>query len=151
MSTEERLSRLGLLHLKDNPEALAKALQASADQYAKQVEAWHTQRRSRSAEAAGTLTAPPGLASSDYHWLAPELARIQEDSEPDHDRELQILGGELFDMLASWSIATAIEPRAVDALNVLTAKLRRTIETSDATNGFSAAIVELALRALERP
>lgn len=41
MSTDDRLARLGLLHLKDKPEELAKALNEGVEQYDEEVRVWH--------------------------------------------------------------------------------------------------------------
>ena len=47
MSSDERLDRLGLLHLKDNPEELEKELQMRIEQQEREEEAWHRAREKR--------------------------------------------------------------------------------------------------------
>jgi len=47
MSTERRLERLGLLHLKDDPEPLARALRDGSAEYDAKLAAWHADRDRR--------------------------------------------------------------------------------------------------------
>ena len=51
MSTEDRLARLGLLHLKDKPEELKQALDEGIADYDRGVAAWHEQRARLAREA----------------------------------------------------------------------------------------------------
>ncbi len=52
MSTEDRLARLGLLHLKDDPEALAQALKDGMDEYDAKVARWRAEQDKKLREQA---------------------------------------------------------------------------------------------------
>lgn len=49
MSTEARLDRLGLLHLKDDPEALQKELERGIEEAHAREAAWHEEQERRRA------------------------------------------------------------------------------------------------------
>jgi hypothetical protein len=55
MSEDERLERLGLLHLKDKPEELAKELERRRQEFDRRADEWEKerQRRRSTAESAG--------------------------------------------------------------------------------------------------
>lgn len=58
MSTEERLSRLGLLHLQGNPAALQAELEKRSAAYQVEVDAWHEKRE---AEIQAALPEAPAV------------------------------------------------------------------------------------------
>ena len=67
MSTERRLDRLGLLHLKDEPEALARALREGVNDYDAKVAAWKADRdRRRIARASPWLALGERLGGGAY-------------------------------------------------------------------------------------
>jgi hypothetical protein len=63
MSTDERLARLGLAHLKDKPDELRRALEESARRYEQEVEEWSASRHGEEP--------PPGVRRP---WLEEGLA-----------------------------------------------------------------------------
>lgn len=50
MSSDERLERLGLSHLRDKPEELKAALEAILKRHDKKVERWREERQRRTAK-----------------------------------------------------------------------------------------------------
>ncbi|AOY83610.1 MULTISPECIES: hypothetical protein [Moorena] len=69
MSTEERLRRLGLEHLKDKPEELEKELERRLLERQKQEEEWLSTRKKQpdDIDQPGNLTETEGQTSQEAH------------------------------------------------------------------------------------
>lgn len=139
MSTDERLARLGLAHLKDQPEELRRALEERARQHAAEVEEWHASRAN--AETHSAVRRP---------WLEEGLAWGDEATVMDADSVIARAATELnqFLRMSSGAPMSASKRnrlrRHVDALSAL-------MPEEGVSKGYAAHTLSLAERLLEEP
>jgi hypothetical protein len=130
MSTENRLARLGLLHLKDDPEALHEALAKGIAERNAQVAAWRAEQDAELRRSA---------------WLGSALDRLRDvEPEPTTSPELVRASVALFDHLHAMSGARDVGPHAFEVLRDLADKTRALLP--DGADGFAAQLVEVASR-----
>ena len=85
-----------------------------------------------------------------YGWLAPALARAQEETAADKNPAVSVAAGELFDSLRAWSMSATVSPQAQVSLQARVDTLAKHVGPAPVAGTFSTELLDLARRALEK-